>query len=122
MTCAKCKTNLTEVVSITNTSYYYCTTCNYNQNKASKNIAFDSLLKDLCINLQKAKYNSINKIEILNLNNNLNLLINNINIYNVDFPYSFSTMDIYFLENTINDLIEDTMNIDSALLDILICA
>ncbi|MGL5347005.1 MAG: hypothetical protein ACRDA3_06615 [Peptostreptococcaceae bacterium] len=122
MACAKCNTNLKRVVSITNTPYYYCSTCNYNKNKVLKNIAFDYLLKELCINLQNAKYASTKKIEILNLNNNLNLLINNVNIYNVDFPYSFSTMDIYFLENTLNDLVEDTMNIDSTLLDILVCA
>ena len=122
MTCVKCNTNLTKVVSITNTQYYYCATCNYDQNKTLKNIAFDSLLRELSINLQNAKYGSINKIEILNLNNNLNLLINNINIDNVDFPYSFSNIDIYFLENTVNDLVEDSMNIDSTLLDILVCA
>lgn len=122
MKCIKCNASLMEVVSVTNTPYYYCNVCKHTEEKALKHLVFDSLLKELHVNLKTFSTNSINKIEILNSNNSLNLLINNKDIYNVNFPYKFSTMDIYFIENTVNYLVEDCLSIDSTLIDILVCA
>lgn len=122
MTCASCSSNNLEmVVSETNSIYYYCSNCKTDMEIISKNLAFDSILNELCKNLNFYLKNQI-KIEIIKKDNKLNLSINDTGVYSIDFMYDFSKLDIYFLENTIHDVIEDLLNLDNSMLDILICA
>ena len=121
MTCCNCNDSLTPIVSVTNMTYYYCSSCKFENDKIFKNIAIDSILAQLCKSLRFTNTNYI-KIEVILEGNKLNLLINNICLQSIDFNYILSKTDIYFLENTINDLVQDFSNVENKNVDVLICA
>lgn len=121
MRCSKCNNNLDSILSTTNSTYYYCNNCKNEKEKALKNIAFDSLLKNLRDSL-KFSNNNYYKVELSKQESTFNLLINSIFIKSIPFNYTLNKTDIYFLENTVSYLIEDNCNINISKVDVLIAA
>lgn len=118
MTCSKCNTNSKSIPSIAN-STYYC--CNCEKETILKNVAIDSILVQLTNSL-KLTHNAYLKIELIKKESKLDLVINNIVVKSINFNYTFSKTDIYYLESTISYLIEDNCNIENTKIDVLICA
>ncbi|MGL5314108.1 MAG: hypothetical protein ACRC92_12740 [Peptostreptococcaceae bacterium] len=118
MTCSKCNTNSKSIASIAK-STYYC--CDCEKETVLKNVAIDSILVQLTKSL-KLTHNAYLKIELVKKESELDLVINNIVVKSINFNYSFSKTDIYYLESTISYLIEDNCNIENTKIDVLICA
>ena len=121
MNCNYCKsTTIKNLLSDTNSTYTYCSNCN-NIDIAYKHIAIASILKRLLKYLDTS--NKINlKIEVKQENNLILLIINNIRVFETDFKYDFTTKDIYYLENTIHELVQDYYKFDLSKVDIIVCA
>lgn len=120
--CPKCNnTNYNTLTSVTNSTYEYCSDCNYNLNEVLKQSKFDSIFKGI-INYLKNNKSENSKIEITKDYKKLNLLVDDITIATSDFTYDMSNKDIYFLENTIHELVEDFYSNDIFKSDIIICS
>ena len=121
MNCNYCKsTTIKNLLSDTNSTYTYCSNSN-NIDKAYKKIDIESILKRLLKYLDTS--NKINlKIEVKQENNLILLIINNIRVFETDFKYEFTTKDIYYLENTIYELVQDYYKFDLSKVDIIVCA
>lgn len=120
--CPKCNnSNYNTLISVTNSTYEYCSYCNYNLNDALKQSKFDSIFKGIINHLKNNKSKN-SKIEIIKNYNKLNLLINDITIATTDFTYDISNKDIYFLESTIHELVQDSYSKDIFKSDIIICS
>ncbi len=118
MNCNYCKsTTIKNLLSDTNSTYTYCSNCN-NIDIAYKHIAIDSILKRLLDTSNKINL----KIEVKQENNLILLIINNIRVFETDFKYDFTTKDIYYLENTIHELVQDYYKFDLSKVDIIVCA
>ena len=121
MICNYCEsTTIKTLISDTNSTYTYCTTCNESYDKASKNMAIDSMLKRILNHLKSSKEESL-KIEVKKENDLLLLLINNIKVFETNFKYDFINKDVYYLENIINELVEDYYEFDLSKVDIIVC-
>lgn len=119
--CTKCNnTNYNTLISVTNSTYEYCSDCNYNLNEVLKQSKFDSIYKGIINYLKNNKSKNL-KIEITKNYTKLNLLIDDITIVTSDFIYDILDKDIYFLENTIHELVEDLCDKDNFKSDIIIC-
>ncbi|MGL6107467.1 hypothetical protein [Romboutsia sp.] len=122
MICSNCSnSNLTEVKSVTNSTYFYCKSCNHSLETTLKQTSLDIILNSLCQTLKSSDFNSL-KIQIEKVSDNLLLFVNDVKIKNINFEYDFSKMDVYFLENTIHDLTEDFCDLDISKIDILVCS
>ena len=120
--CPKCQsTNYKALKSVTNSTYEYCNDCNYNFDKALKQMDFDSILKDIKEYILDNKAERL-KIEIKKDDNKLSLIINDTNLASIDFLHNILNEDIYFLENTIHELVEDFYSNGIFKSDIIICA
>lgn len=122
--CTKCNSiSFESIVSETNSIYQYCTNCNFNKKDAFKHSAIDAILnsiqKNLTATIEKSK--STLKLEVVKNNDTINVLINNQVLHTIKFAYDFSNIDIYFLENTIADLVEDIYYKKYVKADILVC-
>ena len=53
--------------------------------------------------------------------NTIGLIINNINVFEMDFKYEFSKKDIYYIENVIFELVQDFYDFDLSKVDIIVC-
>ncbi len=121
MTCNYCKsTTIKYLLSDTNSTYTYCSKCKNNFDLANKHIAIDNVLKKL-LNVLKTSNERRLKIEIKQENGSILLIINNISIFDIDFKYDFLKKDIYYLENIISELVQDSCNFDSLNADIIVC-
>lgn len=119
--CPKCdNTNHNMLISVTNSTYEYCSDCNYNLNEVFKQSKLDSIFKGIINYLKNNKSENL-KIEIIKNYNKLSLLINDITIDNSDFVYDILDKEIYFLENTIHELVEDFCDNDNLKRDIIVC-
>lgn len=108
--CPKCgSSNLEELISKSNSIYTYCRQCNYEKNNALKHISIDEILITIKNNLDISIKNSVKslKIEILQKEKTLSLFVNNIGLLNVEMPEKLTKQDVFFIENTISDMIED---------------
>ena len=122
MACTYCENKkIEEVLSVTNTVYTLCDNCKGNVNQTNKHLTIDALLKKLLDQLKFSKGKSL-KIEVTQNSGLISLAINDINIFRNDFNYKLIHKEIYFLENTISDLIEDHYEADTSKVDILVCA
>ena len=61
------------------------------------------------------------KIEVKKDYNTIGLIINNINVFEMDFKYEFSKKDIYYIENVIFELVQDFYDFDLSKVDIIVC-
>lgn len=120
--CPKCNsTNFDLITSSTNFAYEYCTKCKFNLKEAKKQVELDSIFKYLADYLKNNQYKNLN-IELIKNSDSLELVINGSSILNHNFTYEISNKDIYFIENTVFELVEDItkdLNIES---NIIICA
>ena len=113
MTCNYCNSeNFKYLTSSTNSTYTYCI--------AYKNVIIDSMLKKLLETLKCVKTDYL-KIEVKKDYNTIGLIINNINVFEMDFKYEFSKKDIYYIENVIFELVQDFYDFDLSKVDIIVC-
>ena len=106
MTCNYCNSdNFKYLTSSTNSTYTYC---------------IDSMLKKLLETLKCVKTDYL-KIEVKKDYNTIGLIINNINVFEMDFKYEFSKKDIYYIENVIFELVQDFYDFDLSKVDIIVC-
>ena len=120
MNCNYCKsTKLEYLLSDTNSTYTYCSNCKKNFDLAHKHIAIDALLKKLLETLKCVKTDYL-KIEVKKDYNTIGLIINNINVFEMDFKYEFSKKDIYYIENVIFELVQDFYDFDLSKVDIIV--
>ena len=121
MTCNYCNSdNFKYLTSSTNSTYTYCRDCNTNFDIAYKNVIIDSMLKKLLETLKCVKTDYL-KIEVKKDYNTIGLIINNINVFEMDFKYEFSKKDIYYIENVIFELVQDFYDFDLTKVDIIVC-
>ena len=121
MICNYCKsTTMKHLISDTNSTYTYCTNCNNNYDIAHKNVAIDAVLKRLVKYLEGLNIKEL-KIEVKKEYDLILLIINNIKVFETDFKYEFIKKDIYYLENIINELVEDYYKFDLSNVDIIVC-
>ena len=66
-------------------------------------------------------FDSTLKIEVKKDYNTIGLIINNINVFEMDFKYEFSKKDIYYIENVIFELVQDFYDFDLSKVDIIVC-
>ena len=88
--------------------------------KALKQMDFDSILKDVKEYILDNKAEKL-KIEIKKDDKKLSLIINDTNLASIDFLHNMLNEDIYFLENTIHELVEDFYSNGIFKSDIIIC-
>ena len=87
MTCNYCNSdNFKYLTSSTNSTYTYCRDCNTNFDITYKNVIIDSMLKKLLETLKCVKTDYL-KIEVKKYYNTIGLIINNINVFEMDFKY-----------------------------------
>ena len=121
MTCNYCNSdNFKYLKSSTNSTYTYCRDCNTNFDITYKNVIIDSMLKKLLETLKCVKTDYL-KIEVKKDYNTIGLIINNINVFEMDFKYEFSKKDIYYIENVIFELVQDFCDFDLSKVDIIVC-
>ena len=120
--CPKCQSiNYKTLKSVTNSIYECCNDCNYNFDKALKQMDFDSILKEIKEYISDNKTEKL-KTEIKKDDKKLSLIINDTNLTSIDFLHNILNEDIYFLENTIHELVEDFYSNSIFKCDIIICA
>ncbi len=85
-----------------------------------KRLLIDSMLKKLLETLKCVKTDYL-KIEVKKDYNTIGLIINNINVFEMDFKYEFSKKDIYYIENVIFELVQDFYDFDLSKVDIIVC-
>ena len=120
MNCNYCKsTKLEYLLSDTNSTYTYCSNCKKNFDLAHKHIAIDALLKKLLNILNTSNERSL-KIEVTQENGSILLIINNISVFKTDFKYDFLKKDVYYLENIISELVQDSYNFNLSKVDIIV--
>lgn len=118
--CPKCNSTKSNLfTSATNFNYSYCSDCNHNFEEVIKQKEIDIILKEI---LEYGTKNNFIKIELVKINNSFNLVINDNVILKQNFTYELSNTDVYFLENTIFELIQDINENLISKTDIVICA
>ena len=111
MNCNYCKsTKLEYLLSDTNSTYTYCSNCKKNFDLAHKHIAIDALLKKLLNILNTSNERSL-KIEVTQENGSILLIINNIRVFK---------KDVYYLENIISELVQDSYKFNLSKVDIIV--
>ena len=60
------------------------------------------------------------KIEVTQENGSILLIINNIRVFKTDFKYDFLKKDVYYLENIISELVQDSYNFNLSKVDIIV--
>ena len=83
-------------------------------------MAIDAVLKQL-LNVLTTSNEGYLKIEVKVENDFIFLIINNVRIISVDFKYDFLNKDVYYLENIISELVEDSCNFNLSNVDIIVC-
>ena len=122
-TCPRCNSKKSNtLISATNFKYYYCGECNFNFNECVKQKEFDILLKKIVEYFKDDIDNDCIKIELIKNDNYFDLIINNNIILKQNLTYQLSNTDIYFLENTIFELIEDIDENSKLKSNIIVCA
>ena len=120
MICNCCKsTNIKYLLSDTNSTYTYCINCNNNYDIAHKHMDIDAILKRLLNYLNTSNEENL-KIEVKKENNLILLIINNIRVFKTDFKYDFLKKDVYYLENIISELVQDSYNFNLSKVDIIV--
>ena len=120
MICNCCtSTNIKSLLSDTNSTYTYCSDCNNNYDIAHKNISIDTIIKRLLNYLNTSNEENL-KIEVKKENNLILLIINNIRVFKTDFKYDFLKKDVYYLENIISELVQDSYNFNLSKVDIIV--
>ncbi len=121
MKCNYCNnTNFEYLTSETNSTYSYCSNCNNKFDIAHKNIIIDSMLKKLVETLCSSKLNQL-KVEVKKENETIALILNDVKIFTTEFMYNLIKTDVYFLENTIFELVQDNCDLDTTKVDIIVC-
>lgn len=125
--CTKCNsTKSSTLISTTGFVYEYCCECNSNLNEIEKQIELDFIFKELANFLENSNLENSNNeylnIELIKNSSFLKLIINGDTILNHKFTYELSNTDIYFIENTVFELVEDSCNSLKAKSNIIICA
>ena len=113
-------TNFENLLSNTNSTYSYCSNCNSGFDLAYKNMAIDAVLKQL-LNVLTTSNEGYLILEVKVENDFIFLIINNVRIISVDFKYDFLNKDVYYLENIISELVEDSCNFNLSNVDIIVC-
>lgn len=90
-------TNFKYITSNTNSTYTYCRIMIPNFDIIYKNITLDSMLKKLLQTLKVLKNRSF-KNRSKKCYNTIVLIINNINVFEVNFKYKFLKKDIYLID------------------------
>ena len=120
MICNCCtSTNIKSLLSDTNSTYTYCSDCNNNYDIAHKHMDIDAILKRLLNYLNTSNEENL-KIEVKKENNLILLIINNIRVFKTDFKYDFLKKDVYYLENIISELVQDSYNFNLSKVDIIV--
>ena len=120
MICNCCKsTNIKYLLFDTNSTYTYCINCNNNYDIAHKHMDIDAILKRLLNYLNTSNEENL-KIEVKKENNLILLIINNIRVFKTDFKYDFLKKDVYYLENIISELVQDSYKFNLSKVDIIV--
>ena len=118
--CNNCGNNeLINFESKANALYLYCDSCKDNKNISMKQSTLDIILYEIKNTLESLSESLLSNLKIEILKNkkdkNVSLFINDIKINKLQFEYSLTEKECYYLKNTILYLINDytdTSNIE----------